>query len=535
MSAKQDTNGPAEAGVAIRVRPDLGPWASPRQTVRRATVLGSGTMGSQIAALLADQGIPCDLLDLPSDEGKNRLAEEGKRRLSTLRPPPLYSADSLGLIRVGNFSDDLARVAEADWVVEAVAENLDIKRKLWAQVAPHLRPGVIVSTNTSGIPIASIAEALPPELRSRFMGTHFFNPPRYLRLMELIPWSGSDPAVVAAMSRFTEYVLGKGVVTAHDVPNFVGNRIGTYGLMVTLRAMEEFGLGPDEVDSITGPAMGRPNSATFRTLDLVGLDVLVAVCDNMRGYLTEQRERDGFEVPQYLRDLIQRGWIGEKTRQGFFKRIVADGETQIHVLQPDSFEYRPRRSLRAPSLAAVRDIEDPGVRLRTLVGSDDVAGRFAWRILSQVLVYAAEKVGEISDDIISIDRAMQWGYGWELGPFETWDALGVTDTIERMQADGQAVPEWVKELGKEGKGFYRHQAQGSLQATPQSTYAVVPESERAIPIHRLRAANRAIVQRPGTSLYDLGDGVAFLDFHSPKQAIGPDLLEMLDEAATLVS
>ncbi len=492
-------------------------------------------MGAQIAAALANQGIPCDLLDLPSEgSAPSRRAEEAKKRLLSLRPSPVYGPAVLDLIRPGNFRDDLPRLREADWVIEAVIEKLDAKRQLWAQAAPHLRPDVIASTNTSGIPIASIAQALPPELRRRFLGTHFFNPPRYLRLLEVIPTPGTATEAVAAISRFAEQVLGKGVVVAHDVPGFITNRIGCYGLMVTLRAMEEAGLGPDEVDSITGPAMGRPNSATFRTLDLVGLDVFVDICDNMRGYPLEPWERDAFEVPAYLREMVKRGWTGEKAGQGFYKRVQEGGQSQIITLDLEKLEYRPRRRLQAPSLAATRNLEDAAQRIRTLVGSDDPAGRFAWRVRSQVLVYSARKVGEVADDIASIDRAMRWGFGWELGPFETWDALGVADTARRMESDGLDTPGWVKALADGGQGFYRHGAQASDQATPAGRYVPVPELERTIPLQRLLALGRRVAQRPGVTLFDLGDGVAFLDFHSPKQAIGPDMVEMLEVAAQRV-
>ncbi len=503
--------------------------------IRRAAVLGAGTMGAQIAALLAGHGIPCDLFDLPSEGQRNRLAEEAKRRLATIKPPPLLSPESLNLIRPANFSDDLSRLEEADWVIEAVTENLDTKRELWAQAAPFLRADVIISSNTSAIPVASIADALPKKLRRRFLGTHFFNPPRYLRLLEVIRTPDTDPKVAAAIQRFAEQVLGKGVVYAHDIPNFIANRIGAYGLMITLRAMEEFGLGPDEVDSITGPAIGRPSSATFRTLDLVGPDVQTYVCENMRQSVTEAWEQEAFKVPSYLRELVKRGWIGEKAGQGFYKREVKDGETQILALQLDTFEYRPRRRVQAASLAAVQDVEDPGERLRTLVAAEDTAGRFAWRVLSQVLAYSAQKVEEIADDIASIDRAMRLGFGWEIGPFEIWDALGVSATVERMQADGVAVPTWVEKMAAEGAPFYRQETKASFQVLPQGrTYSEVPAGDRTISLQGLRAVGSPVIQRPGATLLDIGDGVAFLDFHSPKQAIGLDMMDMLEEAAELV-
>lgn len=488
-------------------------------------------MGAQIAGLLASNGIPCELLDLASEGEPSRLAEGAKRRLATLKPPPLYDLRALEMIRAGNFTDDLPRLAEADWVIEAVVERLDIKRELWARVAPHLRPDVIASTNTSGISVASIAEALPPELRPRFLGTHFFNPPRYLRLLEIIPTPETDAGVVEAIRRFGEDVLGKGVVIANDTPSFVANRIGVYGLMATLEAMQEFGLGPDEVDEVTGPAMGRPPSATFRTLDLVGLDVLMDVCGHLSSVISDASEQAAFEVPSLIHELVQRGWTGEKAGQGFYRRIEAEGATEILALDAATFEYRPRRRLEAASLAAVRDLEDAGERARTLLEADDAAGRFAWRVLSRGLAYAAWKVGEVTDDIAGIDRAMRWGFRWELGPFELWDALGVAKTAERMRADGLSLPGWVNKLAGRDGLFYRHEVDRSLQATPQSTYVTITEGRRTISLRQLRAIGRPVLQRPGATLYDLGDDVAFLDFHSPKQAIGPDMLALLDVLA----
>ena len=504
------------------------PRAGARLPIRRAAVLGAGTMGAQIAGLLASNGVPCDLLDVYSEGQPSRLAEEGKKRLESLKPSPVYAAAALELIRPGNLVEHLSRLQDADWVIEAVVEKLDVKRDLWARVAPHLRPDVIASTNTSGISVASIAEALPAKLRRRFLGTHFFNPPRYLRLLELIPTPETTPTVIDAVRRFAEDVLGKGIVVAHDTPSFVANRIGVYGLMVTLKAMEEFGIGPDEVDSITGPAMGRPRSATFRTLDLVGLDVLVDVCDHLRSTVTDESERAAFDVPSYIRELVKRGWTGEKAGQGFFKRVESDGETQILALDTETLEYRPRRQMAATSLAAVRDVEDPGTRVKTLVEAGDTAGRVAWRVLSQGLAYAAWKVGEVTDDIAGIDQAMRWGFGWELGPFELWDALGVATTVRRMLDDGVTVPDWVAELAGHDGPFYRHERKRSFQATPASTYAKHSQGDRTISLRRLRATGTPILQRPGATLFDLGDDVALLDFHSPKQAIGPDMLAMLE-------
>ena len=425
----------------------------PDSLVRRAAVLGAGTMGSQIAALLASRGIACDLLDLPAEPDRDRLAQEAKLRLTGMRPPPLEDPAALDLITPGNLADDLPRLGDADWVIEAVSEDLETKRRIWASAAPHLRPGSIASSNTSGITISSIAKALPQGLRPRFLGAHFFNPPGHMRLLEVIPSDETDREVVTELSRFAEDVLGKRVVIARDVPNFISNRVGVYSLMVALRAMEELGLKPDQVDSITGPAMGRPRSATFRTLDLVGLDVLVRVCENNRIVAENASDREIFSVPSYLQRLVERGWTGEKAGQGFYKRLKEDGKSRVLAVDIETFQYRDRTAYSAKSLDAALEVEEPEDRLRTLVGGADQAGRFAWRVLSQTMAYAARMVGVASDDTASIDAVMRWGFAWEVGPFQAWDALGVSDTVTRMKSDGLALPPWVEKQAVEGRRF----------------------------------------------------------------------------------
>ena len=502
--------------------------------VRRTAVVGAGTMGAQIAALLAGFGIECELLDLPEAEGRDRRAESALERLAAIRPSPLFDRGDLDRIRPGNVEDHCERLTECDWVIEAVFEDLAVKQRLWSILAPHVRDDAVASTNTSSIPIHSIAAALPASLRRRFLGAHFFNPPRYLRLFELIPTQETDPAVTAAMQRFGSETLGKGCVLAHDVPGFVGNRIGLYVFADTLRAMQEFGLGPDEVDSVTGPPLGRPRSATFRTLDLIGLDVYVDICDKLQATVPETWEQEAFAVPAYLRTMVERGWLGEKTGQGFYKRELVDGRREILVLDPETLEYRPQRTLDAPSLAAARKVEDSGARIAALTQADDVAGRLAWRILSRLFAFAAAKIPEIADEIVSIDNAMRWGFAWELGPFETWEALGMAETASRMERDGLAAPPWVTALAQRDKPFYRYTKTGTEQATPESTYTPVSGSERALSLPWLRAQAKPVISHAGGTLRDLGDGIAFLDVHGPKQTIDADVLDMLEIASEQV-
>ena len=443
--------------------------------IGRVAVLGAGTMGSQIAGLLADRGIPCDLLDLRSSDEPDRLARAAIDRLRTLRPAPVSDPSVLERITPGNFDDDLDRLAGADWVIEAVSEDLEVKRAIWSRAAEHVRPGAVISTNTSGIPVSSIAEAMPPGLRSQFLGAHFCNPPRYLPLLELISTPDTDPAVASTVSDISATVLERGVVPAHDVPNFIANTVGVYALMAIVHAASEFGLAFDEVDAITGPAMGRPVSATFRTLDVVGIDVFTAVADNSLDAASDPDERRILTVPDYMREMVARGWTGQKAGQGFYRRVETERGREILVLDPTTLEYGPRTGRKAPSADDGGDsADDPRARLAALATSNNDAGRFVWRVLSQMMAYSATKLNEVADDIISIDRAMRWGYAWELGPFETWDAIGLAGSLSRITGDGLEVPAWVRDLAASGDSFYRDDPGGRLQVTESGGYIPVP-------------------------------------------------------------
>jgi len=499
------------------------------KAIRRAAVLGAGVMGSQIAAHLANVGIPTLLLDvvpkeLTPDEARrgltleakpvrNRLALGALQRLAKLKPSPLFSPEVVELITPGNLEDDLPRAAEVDLIIEAVVEDLAVKQALWKRVAEYWQPGTIAASNTSGLSIAAIAEATPAAFRQHFLGAHFFNPPRYMKLLELIPTPETDPAVLEQMRAFGEEVLGKGVVVCKDTPNFIGNRIGVYGLMVVLDAMQRHGLKVDEVDALTGPVIGRPKSATFRTLDVVGIDTFVLVADNCRATIAGP-EAEVFTVPEPLRELVRRGWLGQKSKQGFFRK--EGGE--IQVLDLDTLEYRPRQKASFASLEAAKAVPDLSQRIRTLAFAPDKAGQFLWDVLKRTLLYSAQKVGEIADDFVSIDNAMKWGYNWDLGPFELWDALGLAESVARMKAEGEAVPAWVEEAAARG-GFYA------------SREAAAPVSGRVIRIDGLKAQGRVVREKKGATLLDMGDGVLLLETHSPKAAIGPDVIAVMRQAA----
>jgi 3-hydroxyacyl-CoA dehydrogenase len=487
-------------------------------TIRRAAVLGAGVMGAQVAAHLANAGIPSYLLDivprdLPEGGRRSTLAEEALRRLGKMSPAPLMHARNARMITPGNLEDDLGRIAEVDWVIEAVVERLDVKQDLWKRVGAVARPGTILSSNTSGLSIAAQAEALPEEHRRSFLGTHFFNPPRYLKLLEIIPAPETGPEVVKKIEEFATRVLGKGVVRANDTPNFIANRIGTYGLMVTLRVMEELGLGVDEVDALTGPVSGRPKSATFRTLDVVGLDTFMHVIRNAAATTGDSEEREWLAIPAYLDTMLERGWTGEKAGQGFFKKIKGEGgESLILSLDLNTLEYGERKKARWASLEQVRNVKDTGERVRALANAKDVAGQFVWKTLSRVLAFCADKAHEIANgDVGAIDRAMRWGFNWEMGPFETWNALGVRETIERMEADGLRVPGWVREIER---------------------FPVDRQGESPLSFAAIRSEPTRIVKAtPGATLVDLGDEVLGLEFHSPKQAIGQDYVVVARAAA----
>lgn len=517
------------------------------RSVRRAAVLGSGVMGAAIAAHLANVGIPSLLLDivpstLTAEEEKkgltladrsvrNRLGESGKAALLKAKPSPLYRRGDSDLIKVGNFEDDFAEIGDCDWIIEVVVERLEIKKTVLARVDQYRQPGSVVSSNTSGISISAMAQGRSDDFQKHFLGAHFFNPPRYMKLLELIPTKYTLPEVVAAMRSFAQDVLGKGVVTAKDTPNFIANRIGTYGLLVTLAAMKATSFGVDEADLLTGVVIGRPKSATFRTLDIVGLDTFIDVANNVYEHSTDAEEKSIFAIPDELRAMAEKRWIGEKAGQGFFKREKSKEGTQILALDLNTLTYRPRRKLQSASFEAAKAASSLEQKLKTLVYGGDEASLFVWNVLKRVLLYSASLVGVIADDIAAIDEAMKWGFNWELGPFETWDAIGVAKSVERMRQEGLAIPPFVLSLLSSGQSFYNRSSSFARQYFAGSHYERCTSDERIIDLAALKNQGRLVMGNNGASLVDIGDGVACLEFHSPKQAIGADLITMMMKAA----
>jgi 3-hydroxyacyl-CoA dehydrogenase len=469
-------------------------------------------MGAQIAAHFANAGVPALLLDLDA-----KTAREGLERARKLKPDPLYSPAALALIRTGGFDKDLAAIADADWIVEAIVERLDAKRDLLAKVDALRRPGSIVSSNTSGIPIAALAEGRSDDFRRHWLGTHFFNPPRYLRLLEVIPTGDTAPDVLEAVRSFADHRLGKGVVVARDTPNFIANHIALYGVMRMIGVLAEGGYTVEEIDAITGPALGRPRSATFRTMDIAGLDVLALVVGNLYDRLPGGA-REVFAVPPLLATLISKGWIGEKAGQGFYKRVKsASGESEIHALDPATFEYRPAAPVRLGALDAAKAIEDTAKRVATLFAGPDKAGVFLRRTLAPTLVYTARVAPEIAHHIDDVDRVLQWGFGWELGPFELIDAIGVSEVVEaaRQEAGGTLdVPPLLADAIASGRN--------RLRASP------MPPAGPDLQILRTARERARVVKRnAGASLVDLGEGVLAVEFHSKMNAIGGDTIQMI--------
>jgi len=503
--------------------------------IGKVAVLGAGVMGAGIAAHLANVGLKSLLLDIvPKDQEQDRnlYAKRGRDGLLKQKPAALYSPEDLALIEVGNFEDDWGRLAECDWIIEVVVENLDVKRQVFEKLEQVRRPGTIVSSNTSGVSITAMAEGRSEEFRKHFLGTHFFNPPRYMKLLEIIPGPDTAPEVVSFMADFSEKKLGKGVVFAKDTVNFIANRIGTYGLMVSVQEMVKRGLGVDEVDALTGPVIGRPKSATFRTLDIVGLDTFSHVANNVYNTVSDEEEKATFVIPDFMKDLVSRGWIGQKAKQGFFKKEGKD----ILALDYATMEYRPRRKLKSAGLEAAKMQKTMKEKLRTLVYGQDVASDFLWNVMKRTLLYSAEKASEIADDIVNIDRAMKWGFNWQTGPFETWDLIGLPKSVQRMEAEGDTVPQWVKDLLASGKtSFYETNEGRTNFATYKGEFKGIEEKKEIISLSALKEQGRLIKKNTGASLIDLGDGVACLEFHSLNQAIGNDIVAMMNFAAQEVS
>src|SRR6266850_891322 len=488
--------------------------------VEKAAVLGAGTMGAQIAAHLANAQIPTLLLDIvprndlsearPSGrapyaaaDDRNRIARAGLEAAKKSKPAAFFTADLASLVTAGNFEGDLSKLKDCDLIIEAVVENLDIKRSLYEKVEQHRRPGSIVASNTSGIPLKQLAEGRSEDFRAHFLGVHFFNPPRYMHLVEIIRTEWTKPEVSCFMYGFLDERLGKGVVVAKDRPNFIANRIGTFGAMVTIKTMLEDGYSIEEVDKITGQIVGRPKSATFRTFDLVGLDVFGHVVKNLYEALPDDEEREVFQAPEFLSAMIGRGILGNKTKGGFYRRQPGEGgRKEIWTIDHATLEYRPAQKVKLPALDMAKNIEDLPERIKALVWGKDRVGAFLWKMMSRTFRYTANRIPEIADTIVEVDRAMRWGYNWELGIFETWDAVGVEKSVARMKEEGQEIPANVQKLLDAGaKSFYKkHDGQQFYFDFASEQYLPLADSPGVIVLKSIKDRTGVIKKNSGASL-----------------------------------
>jgi len=514
--------------------------------IHKVAVLGAGTMGARIAAHFANAGVPSYLFDIvpqdapPSGSARNKIAAAGLDAAKKSKPAAFMDASLARFVTVGNFEDDLKKLAEVDWIIEAVVENLEIKRALLRKVEAIRKPGTIITTNTIGLPVGKIAEGFSADFRKSWFGTHFFNPPRYMRLLELIPTPEADPALIAAVSNFCDVHLGKGVVLAKDTPNFIGNRIGTFSVLNVMRLMQEMDLTIEDVDALTGQAIGWPKSATFRTIDLVGLDILGHVVSNLTANV--QDERSELKLPEFYRQMLDRKWLGDKTKGGFYKKVKSgdDKEDERQAIDWKTLEYHPRQKPKFAALDMAKNIEDTGARLRMQLGLEgtpqktDKAGAFLWSALSDLWTYCANRVPEISDSIVEIDRAMRLGFNWELGPFELWDAAGVESTVTRMKKENRPVAANVEKLLAAGqKSWYADDPKSAAGrkywqlSTGNWQLLQVPAGVWSVTV--AKKSNGVVKKNSGASVVDLGDGVACIEFHSKMNTLGSDILSLISQ------
>ncbi|MGA2020074.1 MAG: 3-hydroxyacyl-CoA dehydrogenase NAD-binding domain-containing protein [Candidatus Sulfotelmatobacter sp.] len=513
--------------------------------INKVAILGAGTMGARIAAHFANAGVPSFLLDIvPGDvasgagaTARNKIAAAGLEGAKKSKPAAFMDSSLARLVTIGNLEDDLKKLAEVDWIIEAVVENLEIKRALLRKVEAIRKPGTIVTTNTSGLPVGKIAEGFSDDFRGSWFGTHFFNPPRYMRLLEIIPTPESDQAAIDAVAHFCDVRLGKGVVIAKDTPNFIGNRIGTFSVLNVMRLMQEMDLTIEDVDALTGQAVGWPKSATFRTIDLVGLDILGHVVGNMTANVRD--ERSDLRLPDFFTQMIERKWLGDKTKGGFYKKSKGgDKEEERMALDWKTLEYHPRQKPKFAALDMAKNIEDTGARLRTLLGLEgnpakgDKAGAFLWSALSDLWTYSANRVPEISNSIVEIDRAMRLGFSWELGPFELWDAAGVEATVSRMKKEGKPVAANVERLLAAGRKTWYSDDPKSPSGrkywelgTEDWEAVQVPAGVWSVTV--AKKSNGVVKKNSGASLVDLGDGVGCIEFHSKMNSLGADIVGLI--------
>jgi 3-hydroxyacyl-CoA dehydrogenase len=511
--------------------------------IHKVAILGAGTMGARIAAHFANAGVPSYLFDIvpPDADGpaRNKIAAAGLEAARKSKPAAFFEPSLSKLVTVGNFEDDLKKLGEVDWIIEAVVENLEIKRSLLQKVDAVRRPGTMITTNTSGLPMGKIAEGFPEDFRRSWFGTHFFNPPRYMRLLELIPTPDTDRALLEAAAWFSDVRLGKGVVYAKDTPNFIGNRIGTFSVLNVMRLMQEMDLTIEDVDALTGAPVGWPKSATFRTIDLVGLDILGHVVGNMTANVRD--ERSELKLPDFYKQMLDRKLLGDKTKGGFYKKSKgADGQEERLALDWKTLEYHPRQKPRFAALDMAKNVEETGARVRTLLGlegapqKNDKAGSFLWAALTDLWTYAANRIPEISDTVVEIDRAMKLGFNWEMGPFELWDAAGVEATVGRMKKEGKPIAVNVEKLLGSGKKSWYEDNPAAASGKSFFDLASGDWKPVAVPggvwsVAVAKKSKEVVKKNSGASLVDLGDGVGCIEFHSKMNSLGADIIQLITQ------
>ncbi|MBI2082061.1 MAG: 3-hydroxyacyl-CoA dehydrogenase/enoyl-CoA hydratase family protein [Deltaproteobacteria bacterium] len=508
--------------------------------IKKVAVLGSGIMGSGIAAHLASAGIPSYLLDIvPKDAGgdRNKLAKAGIENILKAKPSLIYSKKDARLITPGNFEDDWGKLAECDWIIEVVVEKLEIKRQVFERVEKVIRPGTIVTSNTSGLSLTAMAEGRGAEFRRHFLITHFFNPVRYMKLVEVVSAPETDPKTVARVVNLLEERLGKGVVYAKNTPSFVANRIGVYNWVSTLQTILQEGYQVGEVDKILGAAIGRPKSGMFRTSDMVGLDTLVHVAQHTYEYCSRDEKREAHRIPAPVEKMLEKKMLGEKTGQGFYKKIKKeDGGSEIFQLNLKTLDYEPQPKFRYESLSATKNIDDVSKRIRFLVDQKDRAASLAWKSVRDMLLYSAHRIPEIADDVVNIDNAMKWGFNWSLGPFETWDALGVQKVVERLKSENLPTPPLVQKVLTKGIGSFYKTESGRRYFFDLKTesYLPVPDRPGILILKSVKEQTEVILKNDSASLIDVGDGVACLEFHSKMNAIDGEIIHLMNDAVARV-
>ncbi len=508
--------------------------------IKRVAVLGAGVMGQGIAAHLANAGIPSVLFDIVPQgaEPRSKLAIDGIANATKLKPAAFYTKKDAAMITPANYEDDAALLAGCDLIIEVVVENLNIKKKVFGWVAEHRRAGSIVASNTSGLSLADMSAVMEPELAQHFLVMHFFNPVRYMRLLELVGCEATLPQVMAAVARFGEQTLGKGIIYGKDTPNFVANRIGVYGIASVFKHMQALELTIEEVDAVFGKPMGRPKSAVFRTADLVGIDTLVHVLDTVHDGCPDDEGRAYFVPPAWLKDMVAQGALGDKTKGGFYKKTRDEAGKRV-ILARDwlSGEYAPKDKPRFASIGAARGSDDAGRSMKTMVYSKDKGAALAWACTADTLIYAANRIPEIADDIVNIDRAMRWGFAWDLGPFESWDAIGLVKSVKKMEAEGRAVPAWVTEMIAGGrKSFYAFEDGRHTYYCPlEKTVKPVPFSDRWFFVKDLKRDKKVVLKKNMSAhLMEMGDGVLLLEFHSKMNALDADIISLYSHALDLL-